>query len=390
MATPSTLSTRCPLQFYLAILLALLMAYGCGDSSGNAPGPSAKLTGTITDRRSGAPIPGATIQTSAGLQAQSLSDGQYLLLHDAGEFDVTVQAPGYIAPPTARLTLLEGEIVQYDVDLIAEGQNLAPHAPQLENPPDGAVSVQLPATLTTGPFEDADNAERHTATQWQLSTSIDFGDADLVIDHKSDAQLTALSPQLFLLPSTSYYWRARVFDIADAPSDWSDVYRFETAADADADGIPDAWELQAGLDPMDTADAGAKTGVEGRTYLQTYLLGFSPQGEPPLPEDADKGLLSGWIRDADTDAVVTAEVTTSGSVWGQPPAGGAYLLVFDAGCYTLELMAEGYRTETLSDVCIDALQVTVQDVELVPLAHRKRRKSGGTDFPPCFLFCSSP
>jgi uncharacterized lipoprotein NlpE involved in copper resistance len=46
--------------------------------------------------------------------------------------------------------------------------------------------------------------------------------------------------------------------------------------DNDNDGMPDAWELQYGLDPLDPADAALDPDADGRTNLQEYQNGSNP------------------------------------------------------------------------------------------------------------------
>ena len=50
------------------------------------------------------------------------------------------------------------------------------------------------------------------------------------------------------------------------------------AADFDADGIPNGWEIEKGLDPFDAADAVLFTGSQ--TNLQTYQQAQSGGGDP--------------------------------------------------------------------------------------------------------------
>ena len=60
---------------------------------------------------------------------------------------------------------------------------------------------------------------------------------------------------------------------ADAPADWSawpTLESKECPADADGDGMPDAWEQANGLNPNDASDRNT-TNSEGYTMLEVYM-----------------------------------------------------------------------------------------------------------------------
>jgi uncharacterized repeat protein (TIGR02543 family) len=75
---------------------------------------------------------------------------------------------------------------------------------------------------------------------------------------------------------------SRLFDV---PSKRSSKYGFRVASslpkaagiDADADGMPDAWETRYGLNPLDPSDASADPDGDGVNNLQEYLNGSSPR-----------------------------------------------------------------------------------------------------------------
>lgn len=63
-------------------------------------------------------------------------------------------------------------------------------------------------------------------------------------------------------------------------------YAGEPYADADADGMPDAWETKHGLNPQDASDASADGNGDGYTHIEEFLYGLDPQApkrEWPAP-----------------------------------------------------------------------------------------------------------
>lgn len=62
------------------------------------------------------------------------------------------------------------------------------------------------------------------------------------------------------------------------------------ANDADADGMPDAWELAVGLDPTDSLDAALDPDSDNLTNLDEYRFDTYPMN----PDTDGDGLLDGW------------------------------------------------------------------------------------------------
>jgi hypothetical protein len=51
----------------------------------------------------------------------------------------------------------------------------------------------------------------------------------------------------------------------------------ELQADSDGDGMPDAWELQHGLDPRSAADGPQDSDGDGYTNVEEFLNGTNPR-----------------------------------------------------------------------------------------------------------------
>ena len=67
--------------------------------------------------------------------------------------------------------------------------------------------------------------------------------------------------------------------IIDSPADvggWPEYTAALAPADADRDGMPDAWETRHGLDPHDRSDAAKDADGDGYTAIEEYLNGTDP------------------------------------------------------------------------------------------------------------------
>lgn len=56
------------------------------------------------------------------------------------------------------------------------------------------------------------------------------------------------------------------------------VYAGQPSADADHDGMPDAWEARHGLDPNNPADAAGDANGDGYTHIEDFIHGLDPRG----------------------------------------------------------------------------------------------------------------
>ena len=63
----------------------------------------------------------------------------------------------------------------------------------------------------------------------------------------------------------------RIIDHVDDVGGWPEHASLEPPRDTDGDGMPDTWELAAGLDPDDKSDGAADANGDGYTNLEDYL-----------------------------------------------------------------------------------------------------------------------
>ncbi|MEU9856277.1 S8 family serine peptidase [Streptomyces sp. NPDC047974] len=90
-----------------------------------SPRTAALVTGTLTDRATGAVLPGMTVTTeSAGFSRTVLTDaaGRYRLALPAGEYTVTVSGYGYATATESGFTVTTGETATHDLTM-----NAVPH-----------------------------------------------------------------------------------------------------------------------------------------------------------------------------------------------------------------------------------------------------------------------
>jgi PKD repeat protein len=108
--------------------------------------------------------------------------------------------------------------------------NEPPDQPNNVSPSDGATNVALTTLLQSSAFSDPDAGDSHTASRWQITTSL--GDySSPVFDSTSSANLTTIAVTSEILDySTTYYWHVRHQDNHGNWSDWSVETSFTTVA----------------------------------------------------------------------------------------------------------------------------------------------------------------
>jgi len=94
----------------------------------------------------------------------------------------------------------------------------------------------------------------------------------------------------FIPPGMDVEFRVRSYDSAGNVQT-SDVLvvRKDISGDSDGDGIPDWWENEYGLNPLDPADAEEDWDDDGLSNLAEYLAGTDP-----LNRDTDGNGMSDW------------------------------------------------------------------------------------------------
>ncbi|MFV1871862.1 MAG: fibronectin type III domain-containing protein [Oleiphilus sp.] len=98
-------------------------------------------------------------------------------------------------------------------------------------------------------------------------------------------------------PATIYYAQVTAFNILGESVN-SDIVSFITSAasqtaDSDADGLPDAWEIEHGLNPQNSNDANQDLDNDGLTNLEEYAA----QTDPNEADSDSDGMPDGWEAD---------------------------------------------------------------------------------------------
>jgi len=136
-----------------------------------------------------------------------------------------------------------------DPSMEAPESNVPPDKPSIAYPPDGQSETEVPLSVTTDPFSDADG-DAHLQSRWQISEENDF--SSLVLDATTDSHRTTLPvPHMILKPNETYYVRVRFYDVYSAVSEWSDSAEFTTTyyvIDTNGNGVPDEWEVDGTVD----------------------------------------------------------------------------------------------------------------------------------------------
>jgi hypothetical protein len=68
----------------------------------------------------------------------------------------------------------------------------------------------------------------------------------------------------------------RIIDAVNEVGGWPAHDSLAAPPDSDGDGMPDAWENSAGLDPNDKSDGSADSDGDGYTNLEDYLNSLVP------------------------------------------------------------------------------------------------------------------
>ena len=126
-----------------------------------------------------------------------------------------------------------------------------------------------------------------------IVTDFDTGDpiggAQIETDYGVSVKSLPDGTYLMLHPAGTFKVTAKAFGYIPLSYPGVVVIEFETTSkdfelvfdDDDNDGMPDDWEIQYGLDPLDETDASGDLDGDGVSNLEEYLAGTDPTNAPP-------------------------------------------------------------------------------------------------------------
>ncbi len=217
------------------------------------------------------------------------------------------QAVGALREKQSHLLLLHGLIPNSNYELryvLADIEGNKTESEVINFNSGSLANLQLPnfAIQPSMSLISTDSA----VIQWTNSLSafgqVSYGRSmDELLDKEanSESAINHLVNLANLDPATIYYAQVTAFNIlGDEVS--SEIVSFVTSAindtaDSDADGLPDAWEIEFGLDPQNANDAFTDLDNDGLTNLEE----FAAQTDPNDADSDSDGMPDGWEVDHD-------------------------------------------------------------------------------------------
>lgn len=174
-------------------------------------------------------------------------------------------------------------------------------------------------------------------TYWEEDDTFETAVFDALFEDKAASlgDMMALAKNRYLAiygPSSETLQYFEQYNLFGDPTLALVVLDGTTIVDTDHDGIPDNWEIQFGLNPMDAADAGQDWDADGMVNLHEYLADTSPTNRVSVlrilgVNVSARGLTVHWVGGVEsTQYLERCDASFPGSPWlciytNLPPTG---------------------------------------------------------------------
>ena len=213
------------------------------------------LYGSVVDQTTGTAISGALIETNDDTHANSLPDGNYLMVHMPGTFEATATAKGYQSKSHTGIFIEDG-------GRTLQNFGLTP----LDSDNDGTPDLL-----------DDDDDNDGMPDEWEETYGLDplFDDAG---GDPDDDDITNIEEY-------ENGTNPKVSDIVPVDTD-NDGIPDADDDDDDGDGMPDEWEETYGLNPLED-DAGGDPDNDDIINIEEYKKGTNPKVADIFPSPVE-------------------------------------------------------------------------------------------------------
>ena len=325
------------------------------------------ISGTVTDADTTEPIEGATV-TANGVSTSTNAEGYYEIEIEAGTYDVTAEASGYISD-TKPATVTVGETTTVDFALepvppatgtiagtVTDASTMDPIfgatvtavGPETRSTTTAADGTYILADVVVGDYSVTaskagyyDQTKPATVTE-DATTTVDFTLQFIVgwiEGHVTDAETGEA-----LVGATV---TANGFSVT---TDTNGYYNIEI--------VPGTYDVTAEMTGYYSKTEYGVVVSEGLAVL----IDFALDPIPPAP-----GWIDGYVTDSETgEAIVGASITANGYS-ATTDVTGYYEIELPPGTYDVTAYASGYSTETKTSIVVESGLTTPLDFALTPI-----------------------